>query len=69
MKQEEKEQANLINMLIDMFSVNDIDLKKVRRELRKKFNITISLKKLTKMKKAQEEKREEAKLEKENTDD
>ena len=66
---EERKQAAIINMLIDMFSANDVGLNKVKRELRKKFNIAISLKQLTKMKKAQEKKREEAKLEKENTDD
>ena len=69
MEEEKREQEKLINMLIDMFSSNNIELRKVKRELRKKFKINISLKKLTKMKRAQEEKREEAKQTKEDTDD
>ena len=60
MNDEEKNQASLINTLIDMYSSNDIDLKRVKKELRKKFDISISLNKLTKMKEAQDKKREES---------
>jgi len=59
MNDEEKNQASLINTLIDMYSSNDIDLKRVKKELRKKFDISISLNKLTKMKELQDKKREE----------
>ena len=60
MNEEEKNQASLINTLIDMYSSNDIDLKRVKKELRKKFDISISLNKLTKMKELQDKKREES---------
>jgi len=60
MNDEEKNQASLINTLIDMYSSNDIDLKRVKKELRKKFDISISLNKLTKMKELQDKKREES---------
>lgn len=56
-----QEQESLINTLIDMYSTNGINLKKVKRELRKKFNIVVSLNRLTAMKKKQDEKREQEK--------
>tara|TARA_R110000851_G_scaffold117849_8_gene244910 strand:- start:15242 stop:15574 length:333 start_codon:yes stop_codon:yes gene_type:complete len=61
-KSEQQQQDDLINILIDMYSSNDMDLKKVKRELRKRFNIKVSLNKLEHMKNAQEEKRKEEKL-------
>ena len=49
MKKEKKEDEGLIRALIDMFSSNGVELKKVRKELRKKFNIDVSLNKLNKI--------------------
>tara|TARA_B110000091_G_scaffold164440_1_gene175673 strand:- start:52435 stop:52644 length:210 start_codon:yes stop_codon:yes gene_type:complete len=55
-----RDELGLIKTLIDMFSNSNIELKRVVKELRKRFDLTISLNQLSKIKEAMDRDRKES---------